>query len=99
MQQHPSMTFTMCVLALAAMSYRVRQGRPFNRPPQNLSYSETFLYLLDWLNEEDYKPNPVFVKALDKLFIVHGWLLSSEAVGADGTCSAADHEMNCSTAA
>lgn len=52
-------------ITLAAMSYRVRQGRPFNRPPVGLSYAGTFLYLLDTLNEREYRPNPVFEKALD----------------------------------
>jgi len=38
-------------VTLAAMSYRVRQGRPFNRPPHSLSYAGTFLYMLDHLNQ------------------------------------------------
>lgn len=36
-----------------------------------LSYAGTFLYLLDVLNEKEYKPNPVFERALDVLFILH----------------------------
>lgn len=59
------------MITLAAMSYKMRQGRNFNLPPPNSSYTETFLYLLDHLNERDYKPNPVFVKALDTLFLLH----------------------------
>jgi citrate synthase len=53
------------------MSWRVRQGRPFNHPPQGLNYTETFLFLLDRLSEEDYKPSPVLARALDVLFILH----------------------------
>lgn len=34
-----------------SMAYRIRQGRPFNQPPQGLDYTSTFLYLLDHLNE------------------------------------------------
>ncbi|KAF4999896.1 hypothetical protein FGRMN_2134 [Fusarium graminum] len=56
---------------LAAASYRMRQGRPFNRPAQGLSYTENFLYLLDNLSETDYRPHPVLARALDKLFILH----------------------------
>ncbi|PWN53241.1 citrate synthase family member [Violaceomyces palustris] len=56
---------------LAAAAYRVRQGRPFNRPAKGLSYTANFLYLLDNLNEKDYQPHPVFEKALDTLFILH----------------------------
>lgn len=37
---------------LAAMAYRIRQGRPFNRPRDGLSYTGSFLYLMDYLNEE-----------------------------------------------
>lgn len=56
---------------LAAASYRMRQGRPFNRPAQGLGYTGNFLYLLDHLSETDYQPHPVLTKALDKLFIIH----------------------------
>lgn len=68
---------------LAAAAYRMRQGRPFNRPAQNLSYTGNFLHMLDTLSEADapYTPHPVLEKALDTLFIIH-----------------ADHEVNCSTA-
>jgi citrate synthase len=59
-------------ISLAAMAYRVRMGRAFNRPPVGRSYTETFLYMLDYLNEgENYRPNPVIAKALDVLFILH----------------------------
>jgi len=30
-----------------------------------------FLYQLDCLGEQDYKPNPVLEKALDVLFLLH----------------------------
>mmetsp|Transcript_124507 Transcript_124507/g.186013 ORF Transcript_124507/g.186013 Transcript_124507/m.186013 type:complete len:96 (-) Transcript_124507:543-830(-) len=36
-----------------------------------MSYVENFLYMLDRLNEKDYKPHPKLVKALDILFILH----------------------------
>uniref|UniRef100_L2GCP4 Citrate synthase n=1 Tax=Colletotrichum fructicola (strain Nara gc5) TaxID=1213859 RepID=L2GCP4_COLFN len=56
---------------LAAASYRMRQGRPFNRPAQGLSYTGNFLYLLDHLSGHEYQPHPVLEKALDALFIIH----------------------------
>ncbi|KAF8199591.1 peroxysomal citrate synthase [Pholiota molesta] len=56
---------------LAAMAYRVRQGRDFVTPPTGLSYTGSFLYQMDHLGEEDYKPNPVLEKALDVLFLLH----------------------------
>jgi citrate synthase len=56
---------------LAAAAYRMRQGRPFNRPAQGLAYTENFLYLLDNLSGHEYHPHPVLQKALDSLFILH----------------------------
>ncbi|KDN43792.1 citrate synthase [Tilletiaria anomala UBC 951] len=56
---------------LATMAYRVRQGRPFNKPPLGLSFAGSFLYMIDALNEREYKPNPVLERALDILFILH----------------------------
>jgi len=56
---------------LAAMAYRVRQGRDFVTPPVGLSYTGSFLYQMDHLGEEDYKPNQVLEKALDVLFLIH----------------------------
>ncbi|KAF1968361.1 peroxysomal citrate synthase [Bimuria novae-zelandiae CBS 107.79] len=56
---------------LAAASYRMRQGRPFNRPAKGLSYTGNFLQLLDNLSEREYTPHPVLEKALDTLFIIH----------------------------
>ncbi|TRM64373.1 citrate synthase-like protein [Schizophyllum amplum] len=56
---------------LAAMAYRVRQGRNFVTPPTGLSYTGSFLYQMDHLGEENYKPHPVLEKALDVLFLLH----------------------------
>ncbi|RPD60118.1 peroxysomal citrate synthase [Lentinus tigrinus ALCF2SS1-7] len=56
---------------LAAMAYRVRQGRNFVTPPTGLSYTGSFLYQMDHLSEENYTPNPVLEKALDVLFLIH----------------------------
>ncbi|KAK4056342.1 hypothetical protein OIO90_002786 [Microbotryomycetes sp. JL221] len=60
-------------ITVAAMAWRTYQGRPFNSPPtgSHLDYTSTFLYMLDNLNEKDYRPHPVFVRALDVLFMVH----------------------------
>jgi citrate synthase len=56
---------------LAAAAYRMRQGRPFNRPAQGLSYTGNMLYLLDHLSGTEYRPHPVLERALDALFILH----------------------------
>ncbi|KAG8766873.1 hypothetical protein FRC16_007538 [Serendipita sp. 398] len=56
---------------LAAMAYRVRQGRHFITPPPGLSYTGSFLYQMDCLGQQEYKPNPVLERALDILFLLH----------------------------
>ncbi|KAJ6576592.1 peroxysomal citrate synthase [Mycena vulgaris] len=56
---------------LAAMAYRVRQGREFVTPPTGLSYTGSLLYQMDHMGQENYVPNPVLEKALDILFLLH----------------------------
>jgi citrate synthase len=53
------------------MAYRVRQGREFVTPPPGLSYTGAFLYSMDHIGQENYKPHPVLEKALDVLFLIH----------------------------
>ena len=55
---------------IAAASYRHRIGREYNDPKYG-GYAENFFYMLDNLNDPDYKPHPVLVRALDILFILH----------------------------
>lgn len=56
---------------IAANSFRNRIGREYNFPAENTSYVENFLYMLDRLNEQEYRPNPKLVRALEILFILH----------------------------
>ncbi|KAJ3252808.1 hypothetical protein HK103_001142 [Boothiomyces macroporosus] len=59
------------VPTIAANCYRHRIGRSYNDPADGMGYTENFLYMMDHLNEPNYKPNPKLVKALDVLFILH----------------------------
>lgn len=59
------------VPTIAAANYRHRIGRPFNLPRNDLDYVENFLYMLDCLAEKEYSSNPVLVRALDIMFILH----------------------------
>lgn len=59
------------VPTLAANAYRHRIGREYNLPADNLGYVENFLYMLDHLNQNNYRPHPKLVKALEVLFILH----------------------------
>lgn len=56
---------------IAACAYRHRIGRPYNLPGHGLNYVENFLFMMDRLNEETYRPHPKLVRALDILFILH----------------------------
>ena len=56
---------------IAAMCYRYSNGLPFNYPRNNLSYSENFMHMMFATPCEDYKPNPVLARALDRIFILH----------------------------
>ena len=60
------------VPTLAAMSYKYSIGQPFMYPRKDFSYAENFLYMMFATpGDVDYKPNPVLVKAMDKIFTLH----------------------------
>ena len=56
---------------IAAMCYRYSNGLPFNYPKNNLSYTANFMHMMFSMPCEEYKPNPVLVRALDRIFILH----------------------------
>jgi len=56
---------------LAAFCYRHVKGLPFIYPDNDLSYVENFLSMVARMSESKYGANPVFVKALEVLFILH----------------------------
>ncbi|MFD2190528.1 citrate synthase [Pistricoccus aurantiacus] len=56
---------------LAAMCHKYSVGQPFNYPRNNLDYAENFLYMMFSTPCEDYKVNPVFAEAMDRIFMLH----------------------------
>ncbi len=56
---------------LAAFCYRHSKGLPFIYPDNDLSYVENFLSMVARMSESKYEGNPIFVKALEILFILH----------------------------
>lgn len=56
---------------IAAMCYRYSNGLPFNFPRNDLSYSANFMYMMFATPCEKYEPNPVLVRALDRIFTLH----------------------------
>jgi citrate synthase len=56
---------------LVAMSYKYSIGQPFIYPDNSLSYTANFMRMMFATPCEPYKINPVLVKALDRIFILH----------------------------
>jgi citrate synthase len=56
---------------LGAFIYRHGKGLPFIYPDNDLGYVENFLSMVARMSEPQYEANPVFVKALEVLFILH----------------------------
>src|SRR5438552_12383926 len=59
------------VPSIAAYAYRHVIGRPYVYPDSDLSFTGNFLNMLFKMTEVKYQPNPVLVRALDVLFILH----------------------------
>ncbi|MBC7845797.1 MAG: citrate synthase [Flavobacterium sp.] len=58
-------------LVIASWTYRKSLGYPLNYYDNTLGYVENFMQLMFKLPTEPYSANPLIVKALDKLFILH----------------------------
>jgi citrate synthase len=56
---------------LAARAFKYYTGQPFISPRNNLSYSENFLRMSFAVPAEDWQPNPVLTRAMDRIFILH----------------------------
>jgi citrate synthase len=56
---------------LAAMAYKYTIGQPFVYPKNDLSYTSNFLRMCYAVPCEDFKVNPIYSRALDKIFILH----------------------------
>ncbi len=72
---HQRMVASMRMIAkmptLAAMAFKYTIGQPFVYPKNDLDYSSNFLNMCFAVPCEDYKPNPVLSRALDRIFILH----------------------------
>src|SRR4051794_33399067 len=56
---------------LVAMAYKYSVGQPYMYPRNNLSYAANFMRMMFATPCEDYAPNDVLVRALDRIFILH----------------------------
>jgi citrate synthase len=56
---------------LVAMAYKYGIGQPFIYPKNDLSYTANFMRMMFATPCEEYEPNDVLVRALDRIFILH----------------------------
>jgi citrate synthase len=56
---------------IAAMAFKYSIGQPFVYPKNELDYASNFLRMCFAVPAEDYKPNPVLARAMDRIFILH----------------------------
>jgi len=56
---------------IVAMAYKYTVGQPFMFPRNDLGYAENFLHMMFATPCEEYTPNPVLARALDRILILH----------------------------
>ncbi len=56
---------------IAARAFKYFRGQPFVHPRNDLSYAENFLRMCFSVPAEDWVPNPVLTRAMDRIFILH----------------------------
>ena len=56
---------------IAAMAYKYSIGQPFIYPRNDLDYSSNFLHMCFAVPCEEYKIDPVLVRAMRRIFILH----------------------------
>jgi len=56
---------------LVAMTYKYTMGQPYVYPRNDLSYASNFMRMMFATPCEDYVPNDVLVRAMDRIFILH----------------------------
>ncbi len=56
---------------IVAMAYKYNIGQPFMHPRNAFSYTANFMHMMFATPCEEYVPNPVLVRALDRILILH----------------------------
>jgi len=56
---------------ITAIAYKYNIGQPFIYPHNDLGFTENFLHMMFATPAEQYTPNPVIVRALDRILILH----------------------------
>jgi citrate synthase len=53
------------------MAYKYSIGQPYMYPQNHLSYAANFMHMMFGTPCEKYEPNPVLVRAMDRIFTLH----------------------------
>ena len=56
---------------IAAWAYKYHVGQPFVYPRNDLDYATNFLRMCFSVPAEDYEPNPILSRAMDRIFTLH----------------------------
>ena len=56
---------------IAARAFKYSIGQPFVSPRNDLTYAENFLRMAFSVPAEDWRPNPILTRAMDRIFILH----------------------------
>src|SRR5512139_49337 len=56
---------------IVAMAYKYSVGQPFMFPKNDLDYTSNFMRMMFGVPAEEYQVNPVLVRALDRILILH----------------------------
>lgn len=56
---------------IAAMAYKFSIGQPFVYPRNDLDYAANFLNMCFSVPAEEYQPNPILARAMDRIFTLH----------------------------
>jgi citrate synthase len=56
---------------LVSMAYKYSAGQPYIYPKNSLSYTANFMRMMFATPCEEYEPNDVLVRAMDRIFILH----------------------------
>jgi len=59
------------VPTIAAMTHKYSVGEPFMYPKNKLSFVENLMYMMFATPAEEYVPNPILVRALERILILH----------------------------
>lgn len=59
------------VPTIAAWSYKYNLGQPFMYPQNRYNYAENIMHMMFATPCENYEPNPILAKALERILILH----------------------------